>query len=70
MTPLTIAMLKNNFHCVKTLLSYPEVNVDAKDDDGRTLVSLSIDSLTETNYERIKFLIHERVEILLVLYLF
>ena len=56
-----MAMLKNNFHCVKTLLSYPETDVNAKDDNGRTLVSLLIDNFSEDNFERITFLIRERV---------
>jgi len=54
-------MLKNNYHCVKTLLAYPAVDVNAKDDHGRTLVSLLVSNLNQENFDRISFLIKERV---------
>jgi len=59
-------MLKNNFHCVKTLLSYPETDVNAKDEYGRTLVSLLIDVISEDNLDRITFLLRERVRVTLL----
>jgi len=68
LTPLAVAMLKNNYHCVRTLLSYPGIDVEAKDDYGRTLVSLLVNNLSEENFERICFLVKERV--LLNYYLF
>lgn len=54
-------MLKNNFHCVKALLAYPETDVNAKDDHGKSLISLLIGNPSEENFERIMYLIKDRV---------
>jgi hypothetical protein len=56
-----VAMQKNHFGCVKKLLSYPETDVNCKDDNGRTLVSSSIDNLTEASLSHIKYLLKEKV---------
>ena len=61
LTPLTVAMQKNHFRCVKKLLSYKETDVNCKDDAGRTLVSLSIDNVTDNSIEHLKFLVLEKV---------
>jgi len=42
-TPLNIAMLKNHFGLVKYLLSRPDVDVNCKDEQGRTLISLAVE---------------------------
>jgi len=56
-------MLKNNFHCVQTLLAYPETDVNAKDDHGRSLLSLLVSNLSEENFKIISSLIRERVNV-------
>jgi len=58
LTPLTVAALKNNFGCIKTFLKYPDVNVNCKDDEGRTIVSSAIDNINEKSLEYLKFLIN------------
>lgn len=52
-TGLTIALLKGNIHCMKALLSYPDLDVDAKDDDGRTLVSMLSNQFSKASFDTI-----------------
>ena len=61
LTPLAVAMLKNNFHCVKTLLALPNININCKDEEGRTLISQTILELTRPTFEHLKFLVLEKV---------
>lgn len=61
LTPLTVAMQKNHFGIVKKLLSYAETDVNCKDDAGRTLVSLSLDTINQNTYEHLVFLVTEKV---------
>jgi len=42
LTPLSVALQKNHFGVVKTLLNYPTTDVNCKDDEGRTLISSSL----------------------------
>eukprot|EP01015_Nassula_variabilis_P005856 TRINITY_DN1440_c0_g2_i9.p1 TRINITY_DN1440_c0_g2~~TRINITY_DN1440_c0_g2_i9.p1 ORF type:complete len:1034 (-),score=302.89 TRINITY_DN1440_c0_g2_i9:4-3060(-) len=60
LTALNVAMLKNQFGCVKQLLNYPETDVNCKDNNGRTLISLSVDNLTEASMSHIEFLVKDK----------
>ena len=40
LSPANVAMLKNHFGCVKQILQQPNVDVNCKDDKGRTLLAL------------------------------
>jgi len=60
LTPLTVAMLKNNLLSMKKLLSYSDTNVNCKDNQGRSLIVVAIDTLSKTNFEHIKFLLSEK----------
>ena len=57
---LTVAMLKNNFECVKKLLLYPDTDVNCKDDQGRTLISSAVDTVSRNSFDHIKYLIIEK----------
>jgi len=59
-TPINIAILKNHFGVVKKLLENKDVNVNGKDEDGRTLISLSLMSITDETKEFVEFLIWEK----------
>ena len=48
LTPINTAMLKNHEGCVKKLLTYPKIDVNCKDDKGRTLLTLALLDLNET----------------------
>ena len=48
-TPITIAMLKNNIGIVYDLLKRKDIDVDGKDDQGRTILMLSMADLTESS---------------------
>lgn len=55
-------MLKSNMGCVKRLLSYPNVDVNCKDDQGKTLVCLSVCAgMNWDSYEQIRYLLEEKV---------
>jgi ankyrin repeat protein len=50
-------MLLNHTGCVKRLLDEPNVDVNGKDEKGRTLLILSMLSLDEDSFDFIKFLL-------------
>ena len=59
-TPLSISMLKRNMTCVAQLLEKAEnVNANIKDDNGNTLLSIAIESLTEGNMKMIEKLLKD-----------
>jgi ankyrin repeat protein/predicted DNA-binding WGR domain protein len=47
LTPIAAAMMKNHFGIINKLLDYPDIDVNCKDDNGRTLVSNSVRNLNE-----------------------
>jgi len=59
-SPLNIAMLKNHYGMVKYLLSLPGIDVNCKDEKGRTLVSLAIELETEEALEYMEYLLKEK----------
>jgi len=57
-TPLAIAMLKRNLICVDCLLQKADnINADIKDDDGNTLLSIAIESMSEGNMKLVEKLL-------------
>lgn len=62
LSALCVAMQKNHFGCVKQLVGFEKTDVNCKDDQGRTMISLSLDSLDEEMLERIKFLIDKKAD--------
>jgi ankyrin repeat protein len=56
-TPINIAMLLNHQGCVKKLLEHPNVDVNCKDEKGRTLLILSMLSFDEDTVEFVKYLL-------------
>ena len=50
-------MLKNHHGCVKRFLEEPNVDVNGKDDKGRTLIMLALCSLDEESHDFISFLL-------------
>jgi len=60
LTPLTVALLKNNVGCMKKLLSYATTDVNCKDESGRTIIMSAIQTLNATNAEQIKYLVQEK----------
>ena len=57
-TPITIAMLKNHNGIVKEFLKSEDVNVNGKDDQGRTLLMMSVADLSDpSSFDFIKYLI-------------
>lgn len=58
-TPINIAMLKNHEGCVKKLLEHPEVDVNCKDEKGRTLLTLALMDLNDRTVEFVKYLLEK-----------
>jgi ankyrin repeat protein len=57
-TPITIAMLNNHIGTVKRLLDEKDVDVNGKDDNGRTLLSLALLNIEETTcYDFVSYLL-------------
>jgi ankyrin repeat protein len=60
-TPITIALQKNHTAIVRELLKTGAVNVNAKDDDGRTLLSLALSSqITAESVSLIESLLNQK----------
>mmetsp|Transcript_17911 Transcript_17911/g.12887 ORF Transcript_17911/g.12887 Transcript_17911/m.12887 type:complete len:162 (+) Transcript_17911:765-1250(+) len=57
MSPINIAVLKNHMGCVKRLLEEENVNVNCKDEKGRTLLMLSMINLNDDTPEFIEYLL-------------
>lgn len=58
-SPINIAMLKNHHGCVKRFLEEPGVDVNGKDDKGRTLIMLSLLVLNEESFDFISYLLQK-----------
>ena len=59
-TPITIAMLKNHQGIVKELLKRDDIDVNGKDDQGRTLLTLAISDLGDpAAFDFIRFLVEK-----------
>eukprot|EP00826_Nyctotherus_ovalis_P046239 TRINITY_DN5200_c0_g3_i1.p2 TRINITY_DN5200_c0_g3~~TRINITY_DN5200_c0_g3_i1.p2 ORF type:complete len:125 (+),score=30.64 TRINITY_DN5200_c0_g3_i1:31-375(+) len=59
-TPLNIAMLKNHFGLVKYLLNQPTIDVNCKDEQGRTLISLAAELTNEEALDYMTYLLREK----------
>ena len=55
-----MAMLKNRYDCVKTLIDLKDTDVNCKDDRGRSLVSCVLENLNDQSFETISFLLREK----------
>lgn len=60
LTPLTVAMLKNNLGTMRKLLSYPDTDVNCKDNQGRSLIMVAIETINKQNLEHIEYLLKEK----------
>lgn len=56
----TVALLKNYFECVRRILDYPETDVDCTDNNGRSLLSLTVRTLTPQSFENFCFLLKDK----------
>jgi ankyrin repeat protein len=56
-TPINISMLKNHQGCVKKFLSYPNIDVNGRDEKGRTLLTLALLNITERTVDFVKYLL-------------
>lgn len=55
-------MLKNHEGCVKTFLEYVDVDVNCKDEKGRTLLSLSLININERTEAFVKYLLEKNAD--------
>jgi ankyrin repeat protein len=60
-TPITIALQKNHSLIVKELLLTEDINVNAKDDDGRTLLSLAVGNINADSVDLIESLLNQKI---------
>ena len=56
-TPLGIGMLMNQYGMVRKLLDEPDVDVNCKDENGRTMLSLAMDKLNLETINQVHFLL-------------
>ena len=55
--PLLISMLQNQTGCLNFLKAEDDIDVNCKDEQGRTLVSRAVSMLNSSNYEQLEYLI-------------
>ena len=56
-TPINIAMLKNHEGVVKKFLDMPDVDVNCKDEKGRTLLTMALLDISERTPAFVKYLL-------------
>jgi ankyrin repeat protein len=57
LTPINVAMLLSHQGCVKKFLDYPDVDVNCKDEKGKTLLTLALLDVSETTATFVKYLL-------------
>jgi ankyrin repeat protein len=60
LSPLLIALLKGHSWIVTKLLQKPAIDVNCKDESGRTILSLAIEMLSEETLEQMAYLLNEK----------
>ena len=58
-TPINIAMMKNQQGCVKKFLGFEGVDVNCKDEKGRTLLTMALCDVTDTTADFVKYLLEK-----------
>lgn len=59
LSPVTVAFLKNHTNIVKKILDFPNINVNCKDDNGRTLIANTAFKFDLKNYALVDTLINK-----------
>lgn len=57
--PITVGVLKGHFGFVKKMLEYPNVDVNCKDQNGKTLLMHSLNVFTNQGFEYVKLLVEQ-----------
>lgn len=57
---ITVGVLKGHFGWVKKILDFPSIDVNCKDDNGRTLLITSLNSISDSTYDFLKLLLEEK----------
>ena len=60
MNAIIVGVLKNHFSFVRKILDYPSLNVNCKDNNGKTMLMTSLCNMTEESYSYIKLLLEEK----------
>lgn len=60
MPALLIAMLKGQIGCVERLLKEETININCKDESGRTLLSQAIEVLSNETLKQIKYFLFDK----------
>ena len=58
-SPINIAMLKNHHGCVKRFLEEEKVDVNGKDDKGRSLIMLALYVLDDESFDFVSYLLRK-----------
>jgi len=58
-TPINIALLKNHTGCIKRLLMEPGVDINGKDEKGRTFLHLSVIRIDDGSIDFINLLLEK-----------
>lgn len=59
LSPVTVAFLKHHTNIVKKILALPDINVNCKDDNGRTLIANTACNFELENYDLVDILINK-----------
>jgi hypothetical protein len=62
-TPVNIALLKNHTGCIKRFLMEPDIEINGKDDKGRTLLHMSLIRIDDYTLEFVKLLVEKGADL-------
>jgi ankyrin repeat protein/predicted DNA-binding WGR domain protein len=60
LSPTAVALLKSYFSCLRKMLDNEATDVNCVDDEGRTLVSNAIKTISAENFNHVSFLLKEK----------
>ena len=60
LTPLGVAWVKNHYSIVKVILSFPDTDVNFKDNEGKTLLIYSLIKFKLESWDYIKYLVEKK----------
>src|SRR3990167_8405538 len=60
LSPTAVALMKSFFSCLRKMLDNPQTNVNCIDDEGRTLVSNAIKTISAENFAHVAFLLRDK----------
>ena len=66
LTPINVAMLLNHEGCVKLFLDFEGIDVNCKDEQGRTMLMLSVQKQNDRSVDFLTYLLNKEADLRIV----